>query len=402
MSFYLQQGYGMAKINEEFSKKFENDLGVILAPRALQVSTDISKLENQSKQLKKYGTRILFDPQFYVPSTNLEKIIKFPYFRDFTFQTIEFNNKHAAKFCDDVINYQVDRMLVDDIILPNRYINAVTAEWLEMQERFIESAVNLKANKKAYLTLALGPDVILNQDAFDELIGNCVNYDVDGFYIVLKSPNDLYLIDNEDYIYSLLDAFLSLRLAGKEIILGYANQQAIIYSAVGVNFIASGNFRNVRSFDPDIFAEVDDNEEDEILRRGTWYYDGNSLSEFKKEQLSLAYRRNIKVFGPICEYCDPLLNSSNPALVLWKEPSAFKHYLFELRRQWNSLMSTQANQRIDAVMKVLEDTSIHNASLKEQGFKLGVRGFNEKIMDSTLSALIAIKKDRGLDISLLK
>ncbi|MGN7170790.1 hypothetical protein ACTHSJ_33505 [Paenibacillus cellulositrophicus] len=397
MSFYLQQGYGMSKINEEFSKKFRDNLGIILAPRSLQVSTDISRLEKHSKQLKKNGTKVLFDPQFYVPSTNLEKIIKFPYFKNLTFQTIEFNNKHASKFCDDVINYQVNQMLVDDIILPNRYINAVTSEWLEMQERFVDCSLNLKNDKKAYLTLALGPDVVLNHGAFDDLISNCVNYDVDGFYVVLKAPNDMFLIDNEDYIYSLLDAFLSLRLAGKEIILGYANQQSIIYSAVGVNHIASGNFRNVRSFDPDIFAEVE-GEDDEILRRGTWYYDGNSLSEFKKEQLSLAYRRNIKEFGPKCEYCEPLLDAPNPAIVLWKEPSAFKHYLFELRNQWNNLMSVKASERIDAVIRILEKTTIHNASLKNKGFKLGSRGFNEKIMDSTLSALSAIKEDRKLDL----
>lgn len=402
MSFYLQQGYGMTKINEEFAKNFKSDLGVILAPRALQVSTDISRLESHSKQLKKNGVKILFDPQFYVPSTNLEKIIKFPYFRNLTFETIEFNNKHAIKFCDEVIDYQVNKMFVDDIILPNRYTNAVTSEWLEMQELFVESSVNLKGNKKAYLTLALGPDVVLNKDAFDELIGNCVNYDVDGFYIVLKSPNDSYLVDNEDYIYSLMDAFLSLKLAGKEVILGYANQQSMIYSAVGVDYIASGNFRNVRSFDPDIFAEIDDEGDDGILRRGTWYYDGKSLSEFKKEQLSLAYKRNIKEFGPSCEYCEPLLNASNPAIVLWKEPSAFKHYLFELRRQWNSLKSVHSSKRIDTVIELLEETSRHNGALKERGFKLGLRGFNEKIMDSTMSALTAIKKDRGLDINRLK
>lgn len=402
MSFYLQQGYGMTKINEEFSKKYRSNLGVILAPRALQTSTDISRLEAHSKQLKKIGTRILFDPQFYVPSTNLEKIIKFPYFRNLTFQTVEFNNIHAEKFCDDVINYQVNQMLVDDIILPNRYVNAITAEWFEMQEIFVNSSLMHKGNKKAYLTLALGPDVVLNKDAFDELIGNCVNYQVDGYYIVLKSPNDQYLVDNEDYIYTLLDAFLSLKVAGKEIILGYANQQSMIYSAVGVDCIASGNFRNVRSFDPDIFADIDDEEDDGILRRGTWYYDGSSLSEFKKEQLSLAYKRNIKNFGPSCEYCEPLLSSSNPAIVLWKEPSAFKHYLYELRRQWNDLLSNPVGTRIDNVIRLLEDTSAHNKELRERGFKLGSRGFNEGIMDSSLSALAAIKKDRGLEITRLK
>ncbi|PSJ70890.1 hypothetical protein C7J99_03140 [Brevibacillus brevis] len=391
----------MTQINQEFSKKYKDNLGVILAPRALQVSTDISRLENHSKQLKKNGTRILFDPQFYVPGTNLEKIIKFPYFKNLAFQTIEFNKNHAVKFCEEVIDYQVNKMLVDDIILPNRYINAITTEWLEMQEIFIESSLHVKGNKKTYLTLALGPDVVLNTDTFDELIGNCVNYNVDGFYIVLKSPSNLYLIDNEAYIYSLLDAFLSLKLAGKQIILGYANQQSLIYSAVGVDFIASGNFRNVRSFNPDIFAEVDD-EEDEILRRGTWYYDGNSLSEFKKEQLSLAYKRNIKVFGPSCEYCEPLLTALNPAIVLWKEPSAFKHYLLEIRRQWNSLMSVHASKRIDTVIKLLDDTSNHNSVLKEKGIKLGSRGFTDKIMDATFTALTAIKMDRGLDISQLK
>ncbi|WP_336825140.1 hypothetical protein [Sporosarcina sp. USHLN248] len=52
MAFFLQQGYGMKQLNEEFANKFSN-LGVILSPRSLQRNTGIENLEEHSKKLKK-------------------------------------------------------------------------------------------------------------------------------------------------------------------------------------------------------------------------------------------------------------------------------------------------------------------------------------------------------------
>jgi hypothetical protein len=106
-----------------------------------------------------------------------------------------------------------------------------------------------------YMTVAVGPDLVTNQSAFDLIIDEMIEYPVDGFYFLAQSPRNQYMAQSEEYIYALLDAFLSLSRSGKEILLGYANQQSIVYAAAGVDLIASGNFRNVRAFDPNIFSQ---------------------------------------------------------------------------------------------------------------------------------------------------
>ena len=123
-----------------------------------------------------------------------------------------------------------------------------------------------------------------------------------------------YLIENEVYLYNLLDALLSLNLNGKKTIMGYSNQQSLIYLTVGAGGLATGNFRNVRSFDVENFHAPTD----EIKRKATWYYDGNTFSEFRLERLGLAYNRGLRgEFGPTTIYSEQLINTSNPLSVIW-------------------------------------------------------------------------------------
>lgn len=393
MGFLLQQGYGMMGINKELSTKTEN-IGVILSPRALQKNSDVDRLEKHAQQLREKNVKLLFDPQFYVPRTNLEKIIKFPYFQNLDYSTTEFSSGFAKIFCQNVIKYQIENLGVDELIIPNVYTNSITNEWYDISEALIEGAISSESQKAMYLSIPLGPDVIKNKDSFDELISRLTQYEVDGYYFVLKSPKE-FLIDDEDYLYSLMDAFISLNLANKKVIIGYANQQDLIFASCGVTNIASGNFRNVRTFDPSIF--FDDDNDDGIKRRGTWYYDVNTLSEFKVQQLTLAYRRGLKdYFGPSCEYCESLLE--NPTTALWGESEAFKHYLFEINRQWKAFKEVNPSQRITSVIGTLENASKKIASLNGNGFRLGPRAFDNEIMESSLNALYAIRADRNNDI----
>lgn len=396
MKFYIQQGYGMMRLNKEFADKYE-DLGVITAPRAMQRNADVSRLSRHAKALKKKGVTILFDPEFYDPRTNMEKILKYPYFEFVeNFRTNEFNEYLAEDFIKKVIDYQIYEMNVDKIIIPNTYINSIDQNWYDMQEEFLKSLENYETELDIYMSLPLGPDVIKNKDMFDKLIGQCISYPVKGFYVVLKAPQGDFLIDDEEYLYSVLDALISLEISEKEILLGYANQQSLIYAAAGVESIATGNFRNVRSFDPDNYTEDDD---DNILQRATWYYDGNSLSEFRPQHLDLAYRRRLKdYFGPSNEYSKELLNSEKPSAIPWGEGKAFRHYLVTIREQWLKIESIDRSKRIDYIIEMLIKVEEHITDLQKKGFRIGRRAFNQDILDSCLSALSAIKVDRKYDL----
>ncbi len=299
------------------------------------------------------------------------------------------------------MKYQDLTLQTDQLIIPNIYSNSFNDDWISIQEYLIDGGLKYDSSKKKYLSLPLGPDLIRNKSAFDELISIYIQYkDIDGFYVVLKSPSD-YLISDENYLYSVLDAFTSLNLSGKEIILGYTNQQSLIYGAAGVSIIASGNYRNVRTFDPDIFYEDDTNED--IRRRGIWYYDPNTLGEYRPQELSLAFNRGLRnFFDKECEYCEMLLSSDQPANIPWNEPLPFKHFLLELRRQWLDIARIPLDKRIDYIISFFEGVEENNERLRSKGFRFGRRSFNSDVIESTLNALYAFKSDRIYDLKQLK
>lgn len=97
MRMILQQGYGMMALNKEFSSKY-NNIEVILSPRALQSGQRPQRLKEHANEIKKNGGKILFDPQFYQPRTNLDKILNFPYFEQLDYKTTSFMGEEAKQF----------------------------------------------------------------------------------------------------------------------------------------------------------------------------------------------------------------------------------------------------------------------------------------------------------------
>lgn len=391
MDFFLQQGWGMMELDKEFLKK---DLasGVILTPRVHKPE----QVERHSKEIRKLGGELLFDPQFYLPRTRREKLLTHSYWDDLNFDTSTFDEGNASKFCEDCVKHQRS-LNVSKVLLPGRYSNSVDDSWLEMHHNFAEKASSLDIDVPIYSTIALGPDVISSDEAFSDIVDEVVNYPVDGIYFVFKHPNNNFLVEEELALYYLLNRFLDIRLSKKDIILGYSNQQSLIFAVAGVKNIASGNFRNTRHFDPSIF----DVQEDEMRKRATWYYDANTLSEFRIESMSLAFRRNLQgYFGPVCEYCRPLLESADPASFRWSESLAFRHFLHEIRRQWLELESSSMDLVIEKVMDLINRANSILDQLSSRGFYTGNRSFKNTI-DPTLSALKAFISDRGRDIKRL-
>jgi len=379
----------MMAIDRDFVRTHSGS-GVILSPRVYRRE----QIERHAKEILDLGGVVMFDPQFYQPRTEREKILDFPYWGGIEFESGEFANRDAGPFAERVVEYQVETLSVSEIILPGRFSNSLNEDWLAMQAAFAEIVPRLNLDTPVFSTVSLGPDVVRNKEAFDNVLDEAVNYPVQGIYFVVQSPS--FLVADELFLYSLLDAFLSIEMAGKEVLLGYGNQQSIIYAAAGVETLASGNFRNTRSFDSTIF---DVPSEDEEKRKRTWYYDADTLSEYRIEALDLAYRRGLQGrFGPICDHCEPLLSAGIPSSVRWSEGESFKHFLHEMYRQWNQFEDADRKDRLLAVRSLLEEVMTTLEELFEDGFRLGPRAF-DSVLDASLGALSAFSRDRAADIA---
>jgi hypothetical protein len=384
--FFLQQGWGMLSLINEFLSE-HNDAGVILSPRVCEKP----QLESYISGFKRHGGPVLFDPQFYEPRTDLGRILSYPYFTNYSFDTHDFN---ATLFCEQVIRYQ-QTLEINTIILPGRYTNSLTDDWLQMQADFAEVGRKEAPQSTIYSTIGLGPDVILNQDSFDTIIDELVNLPVDGAYFVFEHPDNEFLIENEDFIYCLLDATLSITKSGKDVVVGYANQQSLVFAGSGVKGIASGNFRNTRVFDHVNYVD----HSGEIRAKDIWYCDGNSLGEYQIPVLSLAFRRRLSsLFGPVTPYCSDLLK--NPAGIRWREPDAFRHYLELLYGLWTNLTRLPVSERPAATLKYFEAVQDINDRLTSSGFSFGSRGFHRAV-GPTIRALMAFIHDRKDELEIL-
>ncbi|HQM86011.1 MAG TPA: hypothetical protein PLD55_15130, partial [bacterium] len=289
--FLLQQGWGMLSAISPFLNNHTNS-GVIISPRICEKD----QLDKYLPEFKKIGkSKILFDPQFYEPRTDMDRILSYPYFKNFDFNTGSFK---AEDFCADVINYQKDYLGLDEIIIPGRFSNGIGEQWLEMNYTFAKTASDIANHKILYSTIAIGPDVISNNESFDSLIDEIINYPVQGIYLVFENRPNSYFID-EEMLYILLDAVLSISLSGKKVLIGFGHQQHLALYAAGMDMLASGNWRNVRSFSLQNFTQQDN----ENLRKAIWYFDGNSLGEYRLQAISLAFRRGLgNLFGSVTDH----------------------------------------------------------------------------------------------------
>jgi len=356
----------MMAMNRELLGDFADgtDSGVIIWPRTLERH----QLERHAQEIRDVGACLLYDSCFYVPYTTRSKILNLPYWNGVDFNTTDFTGRDGTDFCRRVIEYQIDTLQVTEVLIPGRYTNVRNDDWLQMHANFAQVGADMDIDVPIYATIALGADLIRDSPSFDAVINEVVSYPIDGVYFLYRSPQDAFLCNDDLFFMNLLSGFLSLSLADKKIILGYANQQDLLFAAAGVATIATGNFRNVRSFNPEMFAE----EEEPSRQRATWYYDGQSLCEFRLPQLGLAYQRlrMIGFFGPETQYSQDMLRSPNPAGVPWPEPNAFKHYITVLRDQWLSFHGTERRHRHGLVTRLHQSAQQHMTSYQGRGMHL--------------------------------
>lgn len=382
MRFLIQMGHGMMAMNRQLLEDFADgsQSGVIIWPRTLEPD----QIVRHAEEIRGIGSSLLYDSCFYVPDTTRWKILEPPYWEGVDFNTTDFASKDGIEFCRRVIEYQTDTLQVTEVLLPGRYTNVRSEDWLEMHANFSQLGEDI--DLPVYATVALGPDLICDTESFDAIMSEVVDYPVDGVYFLYHSPRDAFLCNDDLFLMNLLSGLLSLSLANKKIILGYANQQDLLFAAAGAETIATGNYRNVRSFNPIIFNE----EEETERQRATWYYDGQSLCEFRLQQLGLAYQRlgMRGAFGPESQYSLDMLQSPNPAAMRWAEPNAFKHYITVLRDQWLSFGSIDKNHRHQAIQRQYQSVQECLTSYRDRGMQLVDRAADTvNALPSWMSAL---------------
>ena len=391
MQTYLQFGYGMIGHAEELLSS-GCAKGVILSPRDLEPG----QLKKVSKSIADAGGEVLFDPQCFLRDSDHKRLVSHKFWQAYkdasTSQILGADG--ATKTLKELLTIDSE-MGCEKHILPGVLAKPVSDAWFAFQESIVNEAVKLFSKGNLFPTIALSVDSIANESELEAVIERASRWPVAGFYVTAQAPE--YLVENPNWLGNLLIFLAGLRLLKKEVLVGYCNHQMLCLAASNVDFIASGTWLNVRSFDPDKFYKP---EEESKSRRALWYYCPQALSEFKLTFLDVAQRGGIlQQMSPVPEspYAAPLFSGAVPSAVNWGEQNAFRHYLCCLNQQVVDARKANFEATINHQFAMLDSAEKFLKKLKMNGVLSQERDFSS-MFDVNRSALTLLEKARGAQL----
>lgn len=395
MELVLQFGYGMMA----HSRALLADWGggaVILSPRDL--SPD--QLQRLSADVRRLAGRPLLDPQFYLPHADHERL------RSHAFWSGEFEPDHQllpaewARLLGDLSDLNT-ALGCSGFVLPG--ILAATPDrldiWLDQHDTLLTEAQRegILDRWSCLATIALGADVGLHADSCQRVIEWLERWDVPEVYLVLEHPGGLYISDNPSWLCNALDLVGGLALQGKRVTVGYGNQQMLFTACAGAAALASGTWLNVRSFQPEKFRQVYD---DEMRQRKTWYYAPATLSEYGVPYLDMAARQGmLDLMRPLPaqqnRFSAALFAAPQPSIGTFTEADAFLHYLWSLREQAAALASPTFDDALDAARGLLDVAEERVAALAQREIRAQRREFGGDAVLACRAALASLEAGLG-------
>ncbi len=391
MDLHLQVGWGMMKHCCTLIEKWGGGTAV-LSPRDLECD----QIERFAKQIKKLkGGRVWFDPQFYVPHADHERLCSHPYWPQ-NFQTNLFWQGPALKKLMAKLVKVNASLGADLFLLPGILGKQIDDDWFATQEAFLSHANSLKLGIPAAMTIALSDKAVMSDDQIESLLERAANWNIDTFYVVCQHPNGNYLVAEDNWLANVLDLVAGLKMLKKKVFIAYASHQMLISACAKADGLVSGTWLNVRSFPPDKFIIPED---DDPKQRSTWYYCPQSLSEYKIPSLDLAKKAGVlgKMKAPKewnGGYADSLFTGIQPSAASFAEPEAFRHYLHSLRAQCIASSSATFDEALAFQGKLLTGAS----NLMKELRKVGVRGANRDfsgLVEPNENALASLVASRG-------
>lgn len=278
----------------------------------------------------------------------------------------------------------------DMFLLPSITAKKVDGLWNRIQKMIIESAKQYAPNMKYLHTIALSSDVVNDENQIEKAISFVEEWDVDGVYIVCEHPERYYLVDRPLWVSNIMSLVAGIKRQQKKVIVGYASHQLLCMALAKCDAIASGNFLNLRWFQPEHFETIDDKQPS---RRAVWFYCPQALSEYKIPFLDIAKRMNLlnRIEPPEImrnSYSDMLFKGGLPSSTGFGEKEAFRHYLFCLRKQCQSSVRDTYKETRDAHLAVLGTAEQLLSGLGEKGIRGQDRDFTE-ILDVNRAAIAA-------------
>ena len=294
-----------------------------------------------------------FDPQFYAnKQATGGELASYP-----------FHPLHAAQEdktelggIDSIfhaVEFQEDKKFLG-VIVPNFYKEKVGSLCKNINKINSRLAGRKQNNKKYYLTIPIPYDMMLDEDAIEEILEAVTDKKIvfDGYYLACEGRAEFRskLCLSVSFMSNLLTILRTLKRHKFEVIYSHANFDALVYYALAdIDYITIGTYENLRKFTNDRYL----GETGGGPSKG-WYFSEKLLNFIKADHLSLLRSKRCldKVANEDNMFSDVILQP----YYAWNihKPDVHKNYLLAMSKLFNELSRYPQQQRARLLIDKVE------------------------------------------------
>ncbi|PHR95025.1 MAG: hypothetical protein COA68_17725 [Oceanobacter sp.] len=388
-----QVGHNSNWNRDSFSKD-EVGSGLIYSP----VHDPEPRINGFSKKLKETS---IFDPQFYLPSSQKPKFKSYDFFPNTIlgeqgFNTIDYNTVayESAKRCvafQHLHNFK-------NIIIPARFYEQLNPSYTEQQsELFVNPFIKaikeqgLLGEKEIYLSVPITSHMVNIQEYKNNILNWLTSYpEIDGIYFICQHDRQTKQIQDSKFLIEYMDVIHSTIEADLKVIVGYTNTESLLYSLCGQDItLTVGAFENTRIFSLDKFIVSDEE------RRGpkariyipkllNWinFEDAKLIRDYSPDVWSRIYTPTKNAEGAFAATKIPTFNS----------PILYKHYFQAFSEQLNSLSPLNIQDRFNMLRGWIHESMEFYELIKDIPLQLDKNG-NEAHLTSWINAIEIFNKN---------
>jgi hypothetical protein len=361
---------------------FEDGIGYgcILSP----VHEPYDKVKNYKKSIKESS---IFDPQFYLPSSQKPKFKTYDFFPNTIMGESGFSTQdyisvaiESARRC---VKFQVENNF-KAIVIPTRFFEQMDPKYIENQTElfvnpFLKSIAELNnQSKKIYLTVPITSHMLDAKSYKENILNWLTNYpEIDGVYFICQFDRKTKQVQDANFLLNYMDVIKSTYDADLDVIVGYSNTESILYTLCGEISISIGAFENTRIFTLDKFVVSDE------IQRGPKprLYIPKLLNWIHLEQAKLLKKFSPEIWNSVyteTEY-------SKAAMVATKEPAfnsplLYKHYFSTFESQMKELSTLTISERYEKINNWIQTAKKNHNNIKENALELDPHGNGDHLL----------------------
>jgi hypothetical protein len=349
---------------------FERDScgdGLILSPLHQAMGT-VERLAASTRAAS------IFDPQFYLPNSRKQKLLTYPFFPeqvDGGFQTSTFV-AHVAEVAKSCVKFQVEQGF-RKVVVPTRYLNQMYPDYFDQQNMFtVDAFMEHADNRPLCLSVALTSHMIQHADWRRRVLNWITSFpNVDEVYVMYQHERNTKQVQEAQFLSDCMTFCADIMNTGLALIVGYTNNEGLLYSATGDLTITMGAFENTRIFSVDKFLES------EGERRGpkARIYLAGLLNWVQFEDAKRIRDRAPKVWPRVyrpTEWADEALGRLVEPT--FNQPPLYKHYFRNMQDHVDELRPLTARERRDFLIRKVDAALTAYKEIDDRGVALERHG----------------------------